>query len=101
MKEIAIFDRAGRDAENKDIGRDIRIKEILPALEKHEEVILNFARVETATQSFVHSLISDVMRKYRDDALERVSFKSCNDTIKQIIGIVVQYMQDALDQEKR
>jgi anti-sigma regulatory factor (Ser/Thr protein kinase) len=93
-KPIVIFDKAGEFAENKDIARDIRVREILPALEKNEDVTLDFQRVGAATQSFVHALISDVLRKYSDDALDRISFKSCNETVKQIISIVVDYMQE-------
>ena len=100
MKTIKIFKKVGAFAENKDIGRDIRVREILPALKKGEGVVLDFKKVETATKSFVHSLISDVLRTYKDEALDRVVFKSCNDTVKKMIGIVVDYMQDAMDTNK-
>jgi hypothetical protein len=100
MKQISIVDRAGLFAENKDVGRDIRIREILPALEKGEEVVLDFEHVETATQSFVHALISEALRQYKDQALDRLAFKSCNDTIKKLVSIVVDYMQDAMDENK-
>ena len=100
MKTIHIFKKVGTFAENKDVGRDIRIREILPALKKGEEVELDFKNVETATQSFVHSLISDVLRVYRDEALDLVTFRSCNDTVKKMISIVVDYMQDAMDTNK-
>ena len=94
MKTIRIFDRAGAFAENKDVAREIRLKEILPAFEKDEEVILDFTDVGAATQSFIHALISDVFRKYGSSTLERVAFKSCNETVKKIIGIVADYMQE-------
>ena len=94
MKTIRIFDRAGAFAENKDVAREIRLKEILPAFEKEEEVILDFTDVDAATQSFIHALISDVFRKYGSGTLERVAFKSCNETVKKIIGIVADYMQE-------
>ena len=97
MKTINLFKQVGAFAENKDAGRAIRTRGILPALKKGEEVILDFKNVETATQSFVHSLISDVLRTYKDEALDRVVFKSCNETVKKMIGIVVDYMQDAMD----
>ena len=97
---IKISDMAGKFAENKDAGREIRIQQILPALEKGEDVILNFAHVESATQSFVHSLISDVLRKHGDEVLERMTFKSCNDSVRGMIKIVVEYMQDAMEKEK-
>ena len=96
MKQIKIFDRAGEFAENKDVARDIRLQEIIPALDKKEEVILNFEKVGAATQSFIHALISDVLRNYGNDVLERITFKSCNETIKKIINIVVDYMQEGL-----
>ncbi len=44
MKIIHIFDRAGAFAENKDVARDIRIKEIIPALNKDEDITLDFSR---------------------------------------------------------
>lgn len=94
MKHIGIFDRTGAFAEDKDVARDLRVRVIIPALERNEEVILDFERVDAATQSFIHALISDLLRKYGSDALERISFKSCNETIKTIITIVVDYMQD-------
>ncbi|MBI5629861.1 MAG: STAS-like domain-containing protein [Elusimicrobia bacterium] len=97
MKEISIFEKAGSFAENKDIARNVRTREITPALERDEEVILNFAGVEAATQSFVHALIADVLRSHGPAALDRIAFKSCNDTIKKIIGIVAEYMQEGLE----
>src|ERR1017187_6956544 len=93
MKTIRLFERAGAFAENKDVARDIRVQEILPALERHEDVVLDFQRVEAATQSFVHALISDAVRKHGGDVLDKMSFKSCNETVQKIISIVVDYMR--------
>lgn len=96
MKEIRIADRAGTFAQNKDTGKEIRIKEILPELEKGGKIILNFEGVEAATQSFIHSLISEALRQHKD-ALDQITFKSCNEIIKKLIAIVVDYMQDATE----
>lgn len=96
MKNISVFDKAGAFAENKDVAREIRLREILPALEKNEEIVIDFERVDAATQSFVHALISDVLRKYGVDVLDRMSFKSCNETVQKIVGIVVDYMQEGM-----
>ncbi len=93
---INIFDQAGSFAENKDIARDIRVTKIIPALNRDEKVILNFERVDATTQSFIHALISDVLRVYGINVLDRLEFKSCNETIKEIITIVVEYMQEGL-----
>lgn len=100
MKKIIIFERVGAFAENKDIARDIRLQEIIPALEQKEEVVLDFEKVDAATQSFIHALISDVLRNYGNDVLDRVAFKSCNETVKKIINIVVDYMQEGLGSEE-
>ena len=94
MKEIRIVDRAGTFAQNKDTGMEIRTQEILPELEKGGKIVLNFEGVEAATQSFIHSLISEAIRQHQD-ALDRITFKSCNEIIKKLISIVVDYMQDA------
>ena len=94
MITIRVVEKCGKFAENKDMARDIRTGEILPALERNEEVVLDFEGVEAATQSFIHALISDVLRRLGDGALDRMSFKSCNETVRKIIGIVVDYMQE-------
>jgi len=93
MKIITILERAGAFAENKDMARDIREGEIMPALEAGEDIVIDFEGVDAATQSFIHALISDILRKYGPDALERVSFKSCSPIVRKIIAIVVDYMQ--------
>lgn len=89
-----MFDLIGNFAENKDIARDIRVNIILPALGKNEEVILNFTRVNSATQSFIHALISDVIRKYGIGVLDKIYFKECVENVKKIIEIVIEYMQE-------
>ena len=96
MKNIPIFERAGAFAENKDVARELRVQEIIPTLDKNEEVILDFTKVDVATQSFIHALISDILRKYGNEALDRMAFKSCNENVRKIIDIVVDYMQEGL-----
>ncbi|KKP69198.1 MAG: hypothetical protein UR66_C0001G0080 [Candidatus Moranbacteria bacterium GW2011_GWE1_35_17] len=94
MKNIKLFERVGSFAENKDIARDIRIKEIIPAIESGKRVVLDFSNIDAATQSFVHALISDLIRKYGNDILDKIDFKSCNKNVQKIIMIVSDYMQE-------
>ena len=96
MREIKIFERAGGFAENKDVARELRITEILPALERNEEIILDFENVTAVTQSFIHALISDAIRKRGIEALSKIAFKNCNETVKKVIRIVTDYMQSAI-----
>ena len=94
MTTIKLFKKVGFFAENKDIARDLRLKQIIPALESGQEVVLDFEKINSATQSFIHALISDLMRKYGNQVLDKISFKSCNQTVKKIISMVTDYMQE-------
>lgn len=92
---IKLIKVVGAFAENKDKARDIRIKLIVPALEKQKEVVLDFDDIEGSTQSFIHALISELIRSYGAEVLNRIAFKNCNDTVRKIIEIVVDYMQQS------
>ncbi len=96
MKIIKLLSKTGVFAENKDIAIDIRIKNITPVLEKNEEITLDFEGIELATQSFVHALISELIRIFGGEILDNIYFKNCNKSIKEIINIVVDYMQSAV-----
>lgn len=95
MIHIKLFKEVGPFAENKDIAADIRLNKLVPALEENEDIILDFEKIEGATQSFIHALISDLIRKYGSEVLAKIRFKSCNNTVKSIISIVVDYMQES------
>ncbi len=95
MRTIKIGEATGSFAENKDVARDIRQKELMPALARNEKIVLDFGGVEIATQSFLHALISEALREYGSEALGRIEFRSCTDTVKEIVGIVVDYMQSS------
>ncbi len=95
MKLIRILPLAGSFAENKDVARDVRLQQIVPLLDRQEEVVLDFEGVDAVTQSFIHALIGDLIRKYGAGVLERLAFKSCNENVRKIITIVVEYMQES------
>ena len=91
---ISIYDEVGQFAENKDTARSLRLKKILPALDAGDIVILDFKRVSSTTQSFIHALISDVIRTKGINVLDKMLFKNCNEVVKAVIEIVVEYMQE-------
>ena len=95
MKVIKLFPKTGVFAENKDIARDLRIEKLTPILEKNGEITLDFEGVESATQSFIHALISELIRSFGNEILGNIYFKNCNKSVKEIINIVVDYMQVA------
>jgi len=65
MIHIKLFASAGIFAENKDLARKIRMEEIVPALDNGQEVILDFENIDSATQSYIHALISDLIRRFQ------------------------------------
>lgn len=87
----------GDFAENKDIAKQLRVEEIMPALSKGEEVILDFAGVVGATQSFVHALISDSIRQLQHVAFDNLAYKNANEDIREVVSIVYRYMQESLE----
>lgn len=94
---IPIYPLTGDFAENKDIARQIRIDNIEPAIAKGKKVTLDFGGVTSATQSFIHALISNAIRTYGIDSLDLLQFKNCNERVKTIVLIVVEYVQDGIN----
>lgn len=96
MITIPIYEYTNDFAENKDIARELRLKQIQPALDNNESVELDFLNVSSATQSFIHALISESLRLYGVDILDSLLFKNCNSRVQTIIEIVVEYVQDGI-----
>lgn len=78
-------------AEDKDVAKNLRQKYILPGLKDGRAICIDFYGIELTTQSFIHALISEAIRKYGDFALERIEFKSCGDIAQSVISTVVEY----------
>ncbi|MFH1440053.1 MAG: STAS-like domain-containing protein [Candidatus Woesearchaeota archaeon] len=94
MINIKLLPIVGDFAENKDLAREIRIKKLIPNIERKQKITLDFNGIDSATQSFIHALISDLIRNYGIEVLDQIYFKNCSETIKKIINIVVDYMQE-------
>lgn len=95
MIQIKLLPIVGSFAENKDLARKVRLEKVIPALEKKQKIVLDFKGIDSATQSFIHALISDILRKYGSEALDKIAFKNCSETVRKIINIVVDYMQES------
>ncbi|MEN9920308.1 MAG: hypothetical protein RL538_201 [Candidatus Parcubacteria bacterium] len=93
MKTIKLHPLVGTFGENKDVARDVRVEQIVPILEVGKDLTLDFEGVDSVTQSFCHALISELIRNYGVDVLDRISFANCTEEVKAVIGIVVDYMQ--------
>jgi DNA-binding transcriptional MerR regulator len=86
-----------RLAENKDDARHIRENYILPALKNADAVELDFHGIEFATQSFVHALISEAVRRYGEESFDRIKFTHCTEEVKEIVLTVFEYTFAAAD----
>ena len=91
MKTIHIQSDTGIFVENKEEAHRLRSQFIVPALDRGEQVILDFAEVQYATQSFIHALISEALKKHGEEALENIEFKNCSPALQSIIEWVVDY----------
>ncbi len=96
MEIIKMRDLVGEFAENKDIAKDLRVNHLLLALADGRAITLDFEGVKGATQSFIHALISDAIRKYPDVVFDNVFYRNVNEEIQKIITIVYRYMQESL-----
>jgi STAS-like domain of unknown function (DUF4325) len=89
--EIQLRSVAGSLAENKDEAKQIRIDVILPALARGEEVVLDFGEVQYATQSYVHALIGEALKRYQEAVLRLIEFRNCSPALRSVIELVVDY----------
>lgn len=96
MKKVSIFDAVGDFGEDKDTAARIREEVIKPGVQRGETLVVDFEGVTLVTQSFVHALISDVLRNGGEDALDRLEFKNCSAVVRGIISTVVQYSLDTM-----
>lgn len=53
----------------------------------------DFEGVSGATQSFIHALVSEAIRKFPDLVFDNIFFKNTSPEVQQIISIVYTYMQ--------
>jgi STAS-like domain of unknown function (DUF4325) len=97
---IRIKPLTGDFAEDKDAAATLRERAIRKALEVGQRVILDFTGVRVATQSFVHALISDVLRREGEAVLDRLVFTKCTKSVKGIVETVVQYSLESIEPEE-
>lgn len=97
MKTITVHAKAGEFAENKDIAKAWRDEIILPELANNKEVEIDFSNVTGATQSFIHALVAEAIRRYGGKAINNLIYSHANGIIKQVITTVYHYMQESLD----
>lgn len=97
---IDILERFGEFAEDKNKAKRIRTSILEPKIARGDLICLDFKGVNNATQSFIHALISNLIRLYGIDVLDLIEFKNCNETLQTIITIVIDYMQDSIDIEE-
>ncbi|WKW50616.1 STAS-like domain-containing protein [Rhodomicrobium lacus] len=91
-----MFDVVGDFGEDKEIAASLRELRIKPTLVEGDAVNLDFEGVNLVTQSFVHALISDILRVNGENALDRMEFQNCSEVCRGIISTVVQYSLDTM-----
>ncbi len=72
---------------------------ILPSLERGERVVLDFKGVSYATQSYIHALIGEPLKKYQDKALDKLEFKNRSPQLESLVSLVVDYSLGGFSEE--
>ncbi len=88
MEVVAI---QGPVAEDKDFAREVRERQILPALAEGRGVRLDFSKVATTTQSFIHACLSEAVRTRGEEVLELLEFHGCKEDVRRLVETVVEY----------
>jgi uncharacterized protein DUF4325 len=99
--EVVLESGADGFAENKDEARGKRLSQVLPALARRENIVLDFAAVRYATQSYVHALIGEAIQQYGEKALEFIEFRNCSPQVKSVIELVVDYSLGGFAEKRR
>lgn len=81
----------GGFAEDKDEAKRIHTETILPATREEGGVVIDFSEVKYSTQSFVHALIGEVLKRRGEAVLERLEFRACSPQVKSLVQLVVDY----------
>lgn len=79
----------GSFAEDVERAAIVRTKEIIPALQDGQMLVLDFAGARFATQSFVHALLNDAFKI--EGSLFRLSFLNCTSSTEEAIRLVAAY----------
>jgi hypothetical protein len=99
MTRIPLHELVGDFAEDKDVAGQLRNDRILPALETGDAVEIDFGGITLATQSFMHALIAEALRRHGEACLDRLVFKDCSPLVRGIIETVVQYVLETAENE--
>ncbi len=94
MKKVIVFDYAGEFGENKDQAQKVR-EVILRELERGKEIKLDFEGVTGVTQSFVHAMVAEPIKKYPEKFFDLVAFSNCTDLVRTVVELVIEYMQES------
>lgn len=90
----------GGFTDDKDEAKTIREKTIIPALVADDHIVLDFCKVKSSTQSFVHALLGEALQRFREPALDRIQFKNCTPLMKGLVQLVVDYSLGGFRSEK-
>lgn len=93
MSAVTVELEAGPDGftDDKDEAKRIREKTIIPALEAGGHIVLDFCKLKSSTQSFVHALLGEALQRFREPALDKIQFKDCTPLMKSLVQLVVDY----------
>lgn len=93
MKRRIVILGSGIDGFNddKEQAKVVRTEILMPTLEQNRSVVIDFKKVKTSTQSFMHALLGEVLVRFRESALAKLEFRNCSRQVKTLVEVVVDY----------
>jgi len=88
---LTIHPTSGVFVEDKEEAQRLRQEFILPALQRGDYLALDFEEVQYATQSFIHTLLSEPLKRFPETALQLIEFRHCSSAIRTVVEWVVDY----------
>ena len=97
--KINLYEIIGDFGEDKDIAAALREGNVKSTIEQGCVVEFDFTGVSLVTQSFVHALISNILRVNGENVLNYMVFKGCSEGVRGIIETVVQYSLESMEDD--
>ena len=64
-------------------------------------VTLDFTGIDLTTQSFIHAMISGLLRTHGEATLDALTFKGCEPSVRGIVETVVQYSLETMEDDEQ
>lgn len=95
--ELALFSEVGSFAANGTLGNELRIEKIEPFWDRFQLIVLDFAGVDSMTDSFANAFIGNLVEHHPEDFRSKLRFVNCSALVQSFIKGALQFAQNRLE----